>query len=142
MKVAGKKGDVPGTWSFSGWDPTGEITVEGNTTIKGSWTFETEKYTVKYDWGTDAPAGETLPTGAENVPHGSKYTCLLYTSTMVGNYTKEGLLKKIKGKKYPREHLLMMVLLYHLKRSLTLGDIKSLFGMVEEDLTLDRNRCV
>lgn len=61
------------------------------------------------------------------------------TATMLGNYTKEGLLKKIKGKKYPREHLLMMVLLYHLKGSLPLGDIKELFDWVEEDLTLDKN---
>ncbi len=48
------------------------------------------------------------------------------TKTMINNYTKEKLLKPVKGKKYSRQHILFMLLVYNLKSVLTIEDIKML----------------
>ena len=40
--VPGKKDGKKGTWTFSGWDKTGEFDIDGNTVIKGSWTFKAD----------------------------------------------------------------------------------------------------
>lgn len=56
------------------------------------------------------------------------------TKTMVNNYTKDGLLKRIKGKKYSRQHVLMLLAIYHLKQSLTIQEIKAVFQGLEPHL--------
>lgn len=48
----------------------------------------------------------------------------LLTKTMINNYSKEGLLKPIKGKKYSKEHILQMLLIYRLKQTLSIQQIK------------------
>ncbi len=63
----------------------------------------------------------------------------LLTKTMINNYSKEGLLKQIKGKKYSKQHILMMLLIYHLKQTLSLADIKTLFTQLEPEISLDKN---
>ena len=40
-------------------------------------------------------------------------------------------------KKYTKEHVVLMILLYDLKQILTIGDIKRLFGTVIKDGTVD-----
>ncbi|MBE6053370.1 MAG: DUF1836 domain-containing protein [Clostridium sartagoforme] len=47
------------------------------------------------------------------------------TKTMVNNYAKGNLLMSIKNKKYSKEHLILMSLIYNLKGGLSIGDIKS-----------------
>lgn len=49
------------------------------------------------------------------------------TKTMIHNYSKEGLIKPIKGKKYSREHIVQMLMIYSLKNTLTMQSIKRLF---------------
>lgn len=48
----------------------------------------------------------------------------LLTKTMVNNYSKEGLIKPIKGKKYSKEHILQMLVIYGLKNTLSIGEVK------------------
>ena len=49
------------------------------------------------------------------------------TKTMVNNYSKEGILRAIKGKKYSREHIIQMAMIYLMKQTLSIQDIKSIF---------------
>ena len=48
----------------------------------------------------------------------------LLTKTMINNYSKDGLIKPIKGKKYSKEHILQMLLIYRLKQTLSIQQIK------------------
>ena len=50
------------------------------------------------------------------------------TKTMINNYAKAKLLMSIKNKKYSKEHLLLMSMIYDLKGSLSINDIKSLLN--------------
>lgn len=49
------------------------------------------------------------------------------TKTMINNYAKANLLMKIKNKKYTKDHLILMGLIYNLKGGLSLTDIKTMF---------------
>ncbi len=55
------------------------------------------------------------------------------TKTMINNYSKDGLLKPVKGKKYSKEHIVQMMIIFYLKGMLTIGDIKRLFDGVYSD---------
>ncbi len=46
------------------------------------------------------------------------------TKTMINNYSKDGLIKPIRGKKYTREQILQMLVIYNLKQTLSIGEIK------------------
>ena len=48
----------------------------------------------------------------------------ILTKTMINNYAKGKLLMSIKNKKYSKEHIILMNLIYTLKGSLSLTDIK------------------
>lgn len=50
------------------------------------------------------------------------------TKTMVHNYSKEGLLTPVKGKKYSRQQIMQLLCIYHLKQTLLLSDVKALTG--------------
>jgi hypothetical protein len=52
------------------------------------------------------------------------------TKTMINNYAKAKLLMSIKNKKYSKEHLLLMSLIYDLKGSLSINDIKLLLNNI------------
>ncbi|AGX41110.1 DUF1836 domain-containing protein [Clostridium saccharobutylicum] len=64
------------------------------------------------------------------------------TKTMINNYAKGNLLMKIKNKKYTKDHLILMGLIYNLKGSLSLTDIKTILSPIvnsfekEEDYPL------
>ena len=47
------------------------------------------------------------------------------TKTMIHNYSKSGLIQRIKGKKYAKEHILQMLLIYQMKSTLTMQEIKT-----------------
>lgn len=51
----------------------------------------------------------------------------ILTKTMINNYSKEGLIKPVKGKKYSREHIVQMLMIYAMKNTLTIPEIKSVF---------------
>ncbi|MBQ8207634.1 MAG: DUF1836 domain-containing protein [Clostridia bacterium] len=55
------------------------------------------------------------------------------TKTMINNYSKDGLLKPVKGKKYSKEHIVQMMIIFYLKGVLTIGDIKRIFDGVYSD---------
>lgn len=46
------------------------------------------------------------------------------TKTMINNYSKDGLIKPIKGKKYSKEHIIQMLLVYSLKNTLSISSIR------------------
>lgn len=51
----------------------------------------------------------------------------ILTKTMVNNYSKEGILRPVKGKKYDKEHILQMSMIYLMKQTLSIQDIKKIF---------------
>ena len=58
----------------------------------------------------------------------------ILTKTMINNYSKDGIIKPVKGKKYSREQIVQMMLVYSLKQNFSIGEIKQLFdgGYAEE----------
>ncbi len=48
----------------------------------------------------------------------------ILTKTMVNNYSKQGILKPIKGKKYSKDHIVQMLIIYSLKNTLSIEEIK------------------
>ncbi|WP_069999559.1 DUF1836 domain-containing protein [Cellulosilyticum sp. I15G10I2] len=64
----------------------------------------------------------------------------LLTKTMINNYTKDKLLMPAAKKKYTKEHIILMILLYELKHILTIGDIKELFRVIIKDDKVDAKK--
>jgi hypothetical protein len=54
------------------------------------------------------------------------------TKTMINNYAKGKLFFPIKNKKYSKEHILIISLIYQLKGALSIGDIKTTLAGVNE----------
>ena len=50
----------------------------------------------------------------------------ILTKTMINNYTKNHLLPPSDKKKYSREHVFLMIMIYYLKSMLSISDIQSL----------------
>lgn len=48
----------------------------------------------------------------------------ILTKTMVNNYSKQGIIKPVKGKKYSKEHIIQMLMVYCLKNTLSIEEIK------------------
>ncbi len=64
---------------------------------------------------------------AERLDEGSeRHKTKVLTKTMINNYSKEGLITPVKGKKYNTEQILQMLTIYTLKGTLTIGEIKRL----------------
>ncbi len=57
----------------------------------------------------------------------------LLTKTMINNYSKAGIIKPVKGKKYSKEQIIAMLLIYNLKNTITLQEIKQLLTPVYEN---------
>ena len=57
------------------------------------------------------------------------------TKTMINNYSKDGLIAPIKGKKYSKEQILQMLLVYSLKNTLSIGEIKRILQNTYESET-------
>ena len=48
------------------------------------------------------------------------------TKTMINNYSKDGLITPVKGKKYNKEQIIQILSIYTLKNTLSMGEIKRL----------------
>ena len=59
------------------------------------------------------------------------------TKTMINNYSKDGLISPIKGKKYTKGQILQMLLVYSLKNTLSIGEIKRILQNVYAIPALD-----
>lgn len=88
---------------------------------------------------TDIPAidlylDQILSLVAEkNAASTMRYRDRAFTKTMVNNYSKNELISPIAGKKYSRAHIVEMLLIYALKNTLSIEEIKRvLIGIREE----------
>jgi hypothetical protein len=61
----------------------------------------------------------------------------ILTKTMINNYAKGKLFFPIKNKKYSKEHLILISLIYQLKGALTIADIKSTLDGINEKVEKD-----
>ncbi|AEF94573.1 Domain of unknown function DUF1836 [Desulfotomaculum nigrificans CO-1-SRB] len=58
----------------------------------------------------------------------------IFTKTMINNYTKGGLLPPPQNKKYGKEHIILLILVYNLKNILSFNDIGTLFAPVLKNI--------
>ena len=97
---------------------------------------------------TDIPAidlylDQILSLIAEkNTASSRRYRERALTKTMINNYSKGGLISPIEGKKYSRAHIAEMLLVYALKNTLSIEEIKRVLtgvrdgcGFTGEDMT-------
>lgn len=56
----------------------------------------------------------------------------ILTKTMINNYTKNKILPAPVKKKYSKKHMMLLILTYHLKQVLSIGDIHSLLSPISE----------
>ncbi|WP_416148396.1 DUF1836 domain-containing protein [Salipaludibacillus sp. HK11] len=61
----------------------------------------------------------------------------IITKTMINNYAKGGLLLPIKNKRYSKEHVMLLSLIFELKGALSINDIKITLQYVNEKTTSD-----
>lgn len=62
----------------------------------------------------------------------------ILTKTMINNYTKDKLLPPSKNKKYSKEHMALLMLIYHLKLSVTISDVKQMLKAINSsDMKLE-----
>ena len=54
----------------------------------------------------------------------------ILTKTMINNYTKAGILMPPKNKKYNKQHIILLIMIYYLKQILSIDDIKSLLSPI------------
>lgn len=58
---------------------------------------------------------------------------IIFTKTMINNYTKAKILMPPDKKKYSKDHMMLLVLIYHLKQILTINDISNVFSEILKD---------
>ena len=68
----------------------------------------------------------------KNAASAPRYRERALTKTMVNNYSKDGLISPISGKKYSRAHIIEMLLVYALKNTLSIDEIKRVLTGVRE----------
>ena len=62
---------------------------------------------------------------ADKLKQGSeRYADRQLTKTMINNYSKDGLITPVKGKKYNKEQIVQILTIYTLKNTLSIGEIK------------------
>ena len=57
----------------------------------------------------------------------------ILTKTMVNNYSKQGVIQSIKGKKYSKNHILEMLMIYSMKNTLSIDEIKRILTPLYQD---------
>lgn len=62
----------------------------------------------------------------KNSQSSERYLDKQLTKTMINNYSKDGLITPVKGKKYNREQIVQILSIYTLKNTLSMGEIKRL----------------
>lgn len=60
---------------------------------------------------------------------------VILTKTMINNYAKAKILPPIKNKKYNKQQIMLLVLIYNLKQILSLEDIKAIFDPILSKLS-------
>ena len=63
----------------------------------------------------------------------------ILTKTMINNYTKDKVLIPPKSKKYSKEHMILLILIYNLKQILSINDIKSLLMPLTKEILADED---
>ena len=77
----------------------------------------------------DLYVDQILNLMAERISEGSeRFRDRQLTKTMINNYSKDGLITPVKGKKYNKEQILQMLTVYTLKGTLSIGEIKRLLA--------------
>jgi DNA-binding transcriptional MerR regulator len=61
-------------------------------------------------------------------------TSVAISKAMINNYTKNGLLNPSDKKKYDKNHIILLSLIYHLKQVMSLDDIKTIFNPILKSL--------
>jgi len=61
-------------------------------------------------------------------------TSIAISKSMINNYTKNGLLNPSDKKKYDKNHIILLSLIFHLKQVLSLDDIKTIFNPILKNL--------
>ncbi len=56
----------------------------------------------------------------------------LLTKTMINNYTKNNLLPSPEKKKYTKDHMYLLIFIYHMKNILSISDIQSILNPLTE----------
>lgn len=68
----------------------------------------------------------------KNEEGSDRYKERILTKTMINNYSKEGAILPLKGKKYNRQQVLQILFIYSLKNTLSIGEIKRIFDATYE----------
>jgi hypothetical protein len=67
----------------------------------------------------------------------------ILTKTMINSYTKDGLLMPPENKKkYNKQHIILLILIYHLKQILSINDIHALLKPILNDMTTEEDDVV
>ncbi len=66
----------------------------------------------------------------------------LLTKTMINNYSKDGIIKPIEGKKYSKEHIIQMLLVYSMKSTVSMTEIKRFLYGLYEDKSFDGDKLI
>lgn len=61
----------------------------------------------------------------------------ILTKTMINNYTKDKIIIPPKSKKYSKNHMILLILIYYLKQVLSINDIKSLLTPLTKEIGLE-----
>lgn len=64
--------------------------------------------------------------------HKKKEDDKLLTKTMINNYSKAKVITPVKGKKYTKEQIIQMLIIYELKNNLSIQEIKDLLTPIYE----------
>lgn len=63
----------------------------------------------------------------------------ILTKTMINNYTKAKALMPPKNKKYSKNHIILLSIIYNLKQILSINDIKALLSPILNNLSTGKN---
>ncbi|KYH35996.1 hypothetical protein CLTEP_03900 [Clostridium tepidiprofundi DSM 19306] len=63
----------------------------------------------------------------------------ILTKTMINNYSKARILPPAKKKKYSKEHIILLILIYNLKQVLSINDIKTIMEPLLEKVSDESN---
>jgi hypothetical protein len=58
----------------------------------------------------------------------------ILTKTMINNYTKTGILMPSKNKKYNKNHIILLIIIYYLKQILSINDIHTLLSPILKNM--------
>lgn len=64
----------------------------------------------------------------------------IMTKTMVNNYAKGKFFPTVKGKKYTKEQIILLEMIYNLKQSLSLSDIETVLIPIMESIYKEENK--